>query len=130
MVASLLEQRQRRLRERLELVDVGIGSERAAVRGDDSRKRLARLVAGRRARSAAASASAAARWGSAIEITLARSSSRWTSSRTGRVSSSARSSREAAAGSSPRQSARRPAAASWSPARSASAASGRPSSAW
>ena len=75
-----------------------------------------------RARSAARSAIAAARCGSAPRA-RARSSSRWTSSR---AAGSARAPARAAvpaARSSPRQSARRPAAASRSPARSASSAS-------
>ena len=48
IVARLLEQRQRRARERLELVQVSVGSDKQpALSGHDSRKRLARFVAGR-----------------------------------------------------------------------------------
>ncbi len=94
VVPGLLEQRQRRPRERLELVDRRLRVEHASVAADDDAgERLAGLVAGaraplgwRRRRSPRLSRGSA-------PAALGRSSSRWTSSRIGRVSSSARSSR-------------------------------------
>ncbi len=130
VVLGLLEQRQRRSHERLQLVDRRIGGEER--RGSRRRRhgrapRLSRrrppAPARRRRRRALLRPP-----GSLPKSASARSSSSTTSSRAGRVSSSARSSSPAAARSSPRQSARRPAAASRSPARSARAPSGCPSS--
>ena len=118
VVFCLLEERQRRPCEPLELVD-GRHRLQTASRAWAATTRASASPTwspAARARSAACSATAAAWRGTGCAS--ARSSSKWTSSRSGRVNSSARSSSGAAARSSVRQSARRPAAASRSPARS------------
>ena len=129
VILRFLEPAARFEEERLELVRRALGDEecgrRRPSRGREPRRSRRRPRRPARPRPRRSGRLAPGRPSSA----WARSSSAWTSGRSGRVSVSARSSSPAAARSSPLSSARCPAASSRSPARSASAWSGRPSSA-
>ena len=127
VILRFFEQGHRRAGERVELVH-GVLELQPMAGGDDPCHGLSGEVAGSRRSVGRTLGDRGRLLRVGFRRPAARSTSRWTSSRTGRVSASARSSSDAAARPSPRASARRPPAARRSAARSASAESGCSSS--